>query len=470
MLHFKPFSLEVLKQALPYIKKTVSRCSELSAGALFMWQEGFDLQFCIWNDTLVLREKIGEQFAFSWPMGADISGMIDELIRYTRDNGLPLRFYEIDDATLEVIKSDKRLQPSMNAYEIKWSDYVYSAADVLTFEGKKYRGQRNHINKFKRLYGEPDVRFITPSDREGIIEMLCEYKSEHRDSGSFEDLELEMTEKLLDVYTELGMFAACLTVGGKTAAFSVGEVIGDTLIIHIEKALRTYEGIYPVMYQSFVRLIMSETGGNIVFVNREDDSGDEGIRISKMQYHPIARINKHLVHINSPAARLNGIPVLQGGGAVLTEFRESDKKAYLALNTDVENNRYWGYDYREDGDLIGDIDENTFYDFTLLDMQAGDSVNFAVRESVNGEMIGEALIWNFTADGTGELGCRIMPGYQGKGYGKAAFGALADFAENTLKIKTTARCFKENGTSYRMITGNGFRETHRDGTYIYFSR
>lgn len=468
MLEFKPFSLKTLKRVLPYIKKTKSRCSELSAGSLFMWQDGYDLQFSICNDTLVLREKIGEQFAFSWPMGADIGGMIDELIYYVRANHLALRFFEIDDNILEIIKSDERLQPVMSAYEIRWSDYVYTLNDVLTFKGKKYRGQRNHINKFKRLYGEPDVRFITTIDREGIKEMLNEYKSEHIDSGDFEDLELKMTEELLDVYEELDMFAAVLTVGGKIAAISIGEVIGDTLIIHIEKALKKYDGIYPTMYQGFVRLILTKTGKDLKFVNREDDSGDEGLRISKMQYHPVGRVNKHLVHINSPAAKLKEIPVLKADGIVLNGFRESDKQRYLTLNTDIENNRYWGYDYREDEDIIGKIDENTFYGFTLLDIKAGDSVNFAVRTSDGGDMIGEAILWNFTFDGCAEVGCRILPEYQGKGYGKAAFKVAAEFAANELNLKVTARCFKENTVSYKMISASGFEKTGSDDEFYYF--
>ena len=83
--------------------------------------------------------------------------------------------------------------------------------------------------------------------------------------------------------------SAVLTVGGKIAAISIGEVIGDTLIIHIEKALKKYDGIYPAMYQGFVKLISSKVSKNLEYVNREDDSGDEGLRISKMQYTGLAR-------------------------------------------------------------------------------------------------------------------------------------------------------------------------------------
>ena len=469
MLEFEPFSVAALGRAIPYIKQTVSCCSELSAASIFMWQEGYDLHFCFWNDTLVLRENIGEQPAFTWPMGADVDGMVDMLIEYTRANNLPLRFYEIDDKVLKIIRNDRRLQPSMNAYEIRWSDYIYSFEDVLSFRGKKYKGQRNHINKFMRLYGEPNIKFITKSDREGIEKMLLEYRTEHGDASDFEESELMMTRKLLDVSDELDLYAACITVGGEIAAISVGEIVGDTLLIHIEKALKRYDGIYPTMYQSFVRLIAKKIGKNLSFVNREDDSGDEGLRTSKMQYQPIGRVHKHLVHVKTPAARIKEMPVIMSGGIVLTEFKETDKQAYLSLNTDIKNNKFWGYDYREDEDIIGRIDENTFYDLTMTDIKAGDSVNFAIRTSADGDMIGEGILWNFSFD-SAEVGCRIIPEYQGRGYGKTAFAALSDFAESTLKVKVCARCFVENTVSYRMICSSGYKQTDKDKKYYYFSR
>lgn len=187
-------------------------------------------------------------------------------------------------------------------------------------------------------------------------------------------------------------------------------------------------------------------------------------------HHPVGRINKYLVHINSPAYILRKIPVINAADIVLTEFKEKDKHTYFELNTDVDNNKFWGYDYREDEDIIGTIDDNTFYDFTMLDIKAGDSVNFAIRRSVDGEMIGEAILWNFTADGFAEVGCRLMPDYQGNRFGNQAFGALSDFAERVPKVNVSARCFKENKKSYRMITANGYKQVREDDKYYYFSR
>ena len=470
LLNFEPFSVSALIKALPYIRNSRCQCSDISAGSLFMWQKDTDLRFCEWNNTFVIRQDIGDQPAFTYPEGADPEGMTDKLMQYTEINHLPLRFFAADDIILEKILDDARLKNPMHSYDIRWSDYIYSFEEAKTFKGRKFRGQRNHINKFRKLYGEPDIRFLTPEDIPAVENMLDEYSAEHSDAGLLEILELEQTRNLLPVYESLGLYAAGLFVDEKIAAFTIGEIIGDMLLIHVEKGLRRYEGAYPVMYSGFVNLMDTVPGHSLKIINREDDSGDTGIRTSKMQYQPVKMIHKHLVHIDAPAKRMAEFPVLRAGSTYLTAFRETDKQDYLKLNTDSENNLYWGYDYREDAGLTGSIDENTFYDSAMLDMQAGDSINFAIRLSEEGGMAGESILWNFTADGRAEIGCRLMPEYQNRGYGKAAFGAAADFAEKELKLKVYARCFRENKPSEKMITACGFEPWYETETHLYFRR
>lgn len=470
MLEFEPFSLTALKKALPFIKINPSLCSDISAGYLYMWSFDADIQFCFWNGTFLVRQIIGEQPAFSYPIGHDQKGMIDELIDYARITDLPLRFFAVDDDILLKIRTDERLQPAMWAYETCWSDYIYSFSDALTFSGKKFSGQRNHINKFKRLYGEPNIRFLTQSDYLQVIEFFKEYTVAHRDGQSLELKEIEVTQDLFEVCEALSLYPAGLFVEGRLAAISIGEIMNDMLMIHAEKALIKYQGIYPTMYSGFVNLIAKNTDHKLDYVNREDDSGDPGLRISKLQYHPITMANKYLVHVFSPAVRSKGKVTLYGQHILLTEFRESDKKAYLALNTNIENNKYWGYDYREDIYLSEPINESTFYDTVVYDMQAGDSINFAIRLSEDGKMIGETILWNFAFNDTAELGCRIFPEYQGKGYGRDAFGVAADYAENVLQLKVRAKCYRENMPSYHMITSNGFVKIDEDSRFYYFEK
>ena len=218
MLLFEPFSETLLVKILPYIRKNRSLCSEFSAGYLYMWNKDTDVRFCLWNDTLSISETIGEQIAFSYPIGADPEGMIDELKEYAYQNRLPLRFFAADEDILEKIRGDERLADAMWAYERRWSDYIYSAEDAMTFKGKKFSGQRNHINRFKKLYGEPHIRFLTEDDRGIAAEFLETYAKEHRDWRALEMSEFKQTKKLFDVCGALGLYAAGLFVDDELAA------------------------------------------------------------------------------------------------------------------------------------------------------------------------------------------------------------------------------------------------------------
>lgn len=160
--------------------------------------------------------------------------------------------------------------------------------------------------------------------------------------------------------------------------------------------------------------------------------------------------------------------VLYKDGVVVTAFETRDKAAYLLLNTDMQNNVYWGYDYTKDPSIRLPIDENTFYDSMVADMRAGESINFAVREAVDGELVGECILWNFSDSNRAELGCRIRPEYHKKGYGRAAFGAVAEYAKNILGLRVWARCHIPNLPSQKMILSNGFVHTKSDDTYHYF--
>ena len=69
------------------------------------------------------------------------------------------------------------------------------------------------------------------------------------------------------------------------------------LFVHIEKANREVQGAYQMLVAQFAQ---KYAGGEVAFLNREDDTGDLGLRTSKLSYHPVALLEKYLVTIESP--------------------------------------------------------------------------------------------------------------------------------------------------------------------------
>ena len=60
----------------------------------------------------------------------------------------------------------------------------------------------------------------------------------------------------------------------------------------VEKAFADVSGAYPTINYEFLQ---HNASLGFSFVNREDDTGDEGLRKSKTDYHPVKMIEKTIV-------------------------------------------------------------------------------------------------------------------------------------------------------------------------------
>ena len=87
------------------------------------------------------------------------------------------------------------------------------------------------------------------------------------------------------------MQGAILYVDEQPVAFTVGDIKGDTLFIHLEKADRGVAGAYEAINKYFAATILA-ANPHLRYVNREDDAGDAGLRKAKESYHPVAKLKK----------------------------------------------------------------------------------------------------------------------------------------------------------------------------------
>ncbi len=473
MLTFKPCTLPVLRSAMPLFRKLPTLCTELSTGTIWMWRAEQEPAVCIRNDTIILRQIMNGYPAFTFPVGPDAGAMLDELLALVRSENIALRFFAMDEASLQSVLKDPRFSDTMWGYDRRWSDYLYSFDAFLSMNGGELRKLRYRVNRFARLYGEPDLRPLTTEDLPAAREMLASYDLEHPGKDRLEAAEERHSRELLSGFRELGLPAAGLWVNGRMVGFIIGEIIGQTLMIHVEKALLAFTDVYPAMFHAFVRYVDALGCEGLRLINWEDDSGDPGLREVKEQlYHPEFLVHKYQAHVHTPGARMpDPYPVLRGERTVLTPFRETDRDVYFRMNMDSVNNRYWGYDYEEDYTVPAHPTRDTFYDSAQFDMSVGDSINYAIRLTEDGPMIGETLLWNFTDAGSVELGIRLLPEYIGKGLSKAAL-PLIEYAERQLGCTVRMRCVnaEDNRRALRFGLSMGFEETGRDDAWICLNR
>ena len=64
-------------------------------------------------------------------------------------------------------------------------------------------------------------------------------------------------------------------------------------VVHMEKAYPDVQGAYPMINQQFVE---HETEG-FPYINREEDTGAEGLRKAKLSYYPAFMMEKGTVTV-----------------------------------------------------------------------------------------------------------------------------------------------------------------------------
>ena len=99
---------------------------------------------------------------------------------------------------------------------------------------------------------------------------------------------------MLSARDRLPISGGVITVEGTVVGFAVGEVIGDTLYVHIEKADIRYSGVYQLLVREYAAHCAAE---GLAYINREDDAGDPGLRQSKLAYRPCGMVDKYSITI-----------------------------------------------------------------------------------------------------------------------------------------------------------------------------
>ena len=461
MLEFKRLEKDVVFLN-DYIKQSTISFCDISVGVRYMWGDEFVVDYCVYNDTLIMKESSPDyKNAFYYPMGKDVDGALNQIEKYCLANHQTLNFCCLDNATASQLS--KRYFDVKITNDRDWSDYIYDAEKFKTYSGKKFSGQRNHVNKFKKLYPDYKFKVIEESDFPRIKEFLDEFESKTEFLRWTEAVEQKKVYDFVTNSIKLNQVGGLLEINGKVVAFSIGEVVGKTLIIHVEKALRKYEGVYPTMAQEFVKTFAVD---GVKYVNREEDCGDIGLRISKLQYQPIEVKEKNFLTAYTLFGKINSPVLLQTERLTITEIFESDKIDYCRLYLDDDLNKWWGYDFRED--LCGEMPSpDYFFNFQNKLKEKKEEFSFAVKR--DGKMVGELVLHNFDFFGGVEMGFRFFKDCQGKGYAIESASTLKEYVSQTLGAKKIkSRCFKENVASAKLIGRLGLKKITEDQTHYFF--
>ncbi|MDR2750466.1 MAG: phosphatidylglycerol lysyltransferase domain-containing protein [Clostridiales bacterium] len=287
---FKKLELGDIETIKPFFHFSGSRINDNTVATTIMWRDFFFTEYLVLDETLILKVKfldLGTSFAV--PMGKDVPKALCFIRQWCEEHETPMIICNAATDEVEALSAhlsfDSRVERDL-------ADYLYKAEDLAWLAGKKYNGQRNHINHFLRTY-EYSLEELKGENIKEALDLLDRLGVEENPTPIYLH-ERAVTIEVLERYETYGMDGLALRANGTVVAFAVGEALNGVLFVHIEKSDSKYRGA-PQMIAS--RYVQHMLGAGITHVNREEDLGDEGLRKSKLSYHPVEMLQKHTLFI-----------------------------------------------------------------------------------------------------------------------------------------------------------------------------
>ncbi|MGM9526256.1 MAG: DUF2156 domain-containing protein [Peptococcaceae bacterium] len=296
MIEFQDVTLKDKAMIDQYFRKGQYRNSECTFTNLFIWRDCYAVQWAVVDGLLVIKPGQSDENWILPPYGdygaCDLKAVLLQLKDYFAAQGKPLVLRAVTEEFAEVLE---KTCPGMFQLEEErdLEDYLYLGDDLRELKGRRYHSKRNHLSNFRKNYPDYVYEPMTAAMREEIWDYINLWCRQKECSGKFSDgliCEKKAIREALDYFDQLDYTGAVIRINGQIEAFTMGEKINDdTVVIHVEKANGLINGLYGAINQEF----LLHAWPDVKYVNREEDTGDEGLRKAKQSYYPLELVKKY---------------------------------------------------------------------------------------------------------------------------------------------------------------------------------
>ena len=292
-MHFQKLTWQdaaCLRSFLPFL---TGRECDPTPGCLMMWRDfcrmkyhtdGNSLYICLHDDSSTPH--------YALPISRDHAEAVQRLVKENKGSS-PMCFTTIPESHVPMFE---QLYPGCTVTPQRdYADYLYRAESLVTMAGRKLSGQRNQMSQFRRNHPDWSFEPVTPSDVPAVIAFLKENFILDPSMDPVKRTEDLMALDMLEHLDDCPLSGGMLTAEGHIFGFAFGEIIRDTLYVHIEKALRDEKGAYQMVVNHYSAMYAGDS--RVQWINREDDNGDPGLRKTKLSYLPDRLLNNYLITI-----------------------------------------------------------------------------------------------------------------------------------------------------------------------------
>ncbi|MBF0409463.1 MAG: DUF2156 domain-containing protein [Candidatus Riflebacteria bacterium] len=186
------------------------------------------------------------------------------------------------------------IKPSQIIEQRNDFDYLYLRTDLSELAGRRFHQKKNFVN---RLMQDERLKIqIFQDNVSPLFAYLEKWYAENPSEDITFRLEYLAAKRMLPLIDKIGGRIIVVTISGQIAGFSVASPVNDECwVINLEKGDRAIKGIYQLLNWATANNLPD----SVRIINRETDLGIEGLRTSKMSYHPIGFEEKYTLNLEA---------------------------------------------------------------------------------------------------------------------------------------------------------------------------
>ena len=303
MLKFEPISIEKQDLYSEYFNVTPEQSADYTFVNLFGLKDIYRLEWAFSEDLVWIRQcspyklywaPVGDWNKYDFLKNAPCDILGESIFRVPK--------------TLALMWEEKNIM-KITELRDEW-EYVYDMNELIELKGKKFHKKKNLFNQFIKndyVYKSIDVSIIPDilkfEDKWEKAEKETQNEEHDESIEAFDkdkiatheiraEADMMMINTLLDNWDNIkGIKGGVLFLDDKIVAYTIAcTSMRDTFVIHSERGDKEHRGSYQAINKLF---LTDNKNADYKYVNREQDTGDMGLRKAKMSYNPVNFIEKY---------------------------------------------------------------------------------------------------------------------------------------------------------------------------------
>ncbi len=288
---------KLLSQKTIFEKHLNSKLYQLSPyhfSSIFLWQDFFDFEFEIVEDSLcIFAQQEGACFLYLPPLTPTIKVSVLEYC-FLKMNKINPRVARIEN----VQQSQLLFFENLFKVQTKSSEYVYRKEDLIDLKGQDYKSQRHDIHRFQSQCQS----LFRPYEDKDFKQCLSLYESwaQNRHDKHTDQVYRQMLsenkivhELALNFHKALGLVGYIVEVDKKIVAYSFGYSLNTEIFcVLLEIADVKISGVNAFIFN---RVCSDEKFKEHALINTMDDFGLPFVAASKQAYHPVEKPVSYII-------------------------------------------------------------------------------------------------------------------------------------------------------------------------------